>query len=228
MDDETSLVPVGASSRKLNNTAIVSGRGKVLAIAKAQAASGAYVPHIGIDEVLRLCKAVVSLSRPKYRERNQLMIQTLFDACLRVSELLSLRPQDIIQSNHGWYLRIWSQKMRRWETCSLSPSLVAKLQSYAYRYQVSPDARLFQVNRTRVFQIIDKAFDEAGVAKPGGVGAVHLLRHSGALARLQDTRNPQAVQEQLRHSTMRMTLRYMKTLAHDEALAIQSQVDFNW
>lgn len=228
MVEETSLVPTTPVVGILNNTAVVSGKGGAMAIARAQAASGTYIPHIGIDEVWRLCKAVESSSRPKYKERNQLMVQTLFDGCLRVSELLTLKPQDMVQGDYGWYLRIWSQKMKRWETCSISATLIAKLQSYAYRHQLLPDQKLFPVNRTRVFQIIDKAFDVAGVAKPGGVGAVHILRHSGALERLQKTRNPQAVQEQLRHTTMRMTLRYMKTLAHDEALAIQSQVDFGW
>lgn len=208
---------------KLNNSAASS-----VAIARGQAASATYIPHIGMDEVWRLCKAAEASSRPKYRERNQLIIQTLFDGCLRVSELLAVRPQDMIQTEHGWCLRLWSQKVRRWETCSVSATLAAKLQSYAYRQGIAPAQRLFPVNRTRVFQVIDKAFNVAGIAKPGGVGAVHILRHSGALERLHRTRNPQAVQEQLRHTTMRMTLRYMRTLAHDEALAIQSQVDLGW
>lgn len=91
-----------------------------------------------------------------------------------------------------------------------------------------PNDKLFPINRTRVFQIINEAFEVAGITKPDGVGTVHIMRHSGALERLQKTKNPQAVQEQLRHTSLRMTLRYMKTLAHDEALAIQSQVDFDW
>jgi integrase len=228
MVEETSLVSTTVAVEKLNNTAITSGKNRVVAIARAQAASDTYTPHISLEEVWRLCQAVESLSRPKFKERNQLIIQTLFDGCLRVSELLALRPQDIVQTSYGWQLRVWSQKMKRWETCSVSATLVAKLESYAYRQQLSPDQKLFPINRSRVFQIIDKAFDTAGIAKPGGVGTVHILRHSGALERLQKTRNPQAVQEQLRHTTMRMTLRYMKTLAHDEALAIQSQVDLGW
>ncbi len=46
------------------------------------------------------------------------------------------------------------------------------------------------------------------VAGPPHVGAVHVLRHSGALERLKDTGNPQALQEQLGHTTAEMTLRY--------------------
>jgi cytochrome P450 len=55
-----------------------------------------------------------------------------------------------------------------------------------------------------------------------------VLRHSGALERLRATGNPRAVQEQLRYSTALMTMRYLKTLTVDEAIAIQEGVDFKW
>ncbi len=75
---------------------------------------------------------------------------------------------------------------------------------------------------------IAKAMREAGIVKPERVGAVHVLRHSGALERLRATGNPRAVQEHLRHSTAQMTLRYLKTLSAEEALRIQQEVDFGW
>lgn len=64
--------------------------------------------------------------------------------------------------------------------------------------------------------------------KPPHVGAVHVLRHSGALERLKDTENLQALQDQLGHSTAKMTLRYMKTLTAEESVRINQQVDFRW
>jgi len=228
MGEDISLVVGPSVPAILNKSVQQSGYGRAAAIVRAQASTGNYVPHIGMEEVQRLCRAVESSSRPKFKERNVLMIQTLFDSCIRVSELLTLRPQDIGQADYGWHLRLWSSKVDRWETCSISATLAAKLQSYAYRQQIVPGSKLFPVNRTRVFQIIDGAFKMAGLAKPDGVGTVHIMRHSGALERLQRTKNPQAVQEQLRHKSIRMTLRYMKTLAHEEAIAIQDQVDLQW
>lgn len=228
MTEDISLAPLKGQPIKLNKSSKPLVYGRAMAIAKGEALSRGYVPHVGLNEVHELCQAVQSFSRPKYRERNTLMVQTLFDGCLRVSELLVLRPEDIVQTDYGWQLRLWNSKGDRWETCAISPTLAARLQSYAYRNKVAPTDRLFPVTRTRVFQILDRAFDVAGITKPDGVGTVHIMRHSGALERLQKTKNPQAVQEQLRHATLRMTLRYMKTLAHDEALAIQSQVDYNW
>ncbi len=66
----------------------------------------------------------------------------------------------------------------------------------------------------------------AGVVKPDGVGTIHVLRHSGTLERLRVTRIPKAIQDQLRLSSARMTLRYMKTLVTEESLATNQAVDF--
>jgi integrase len=66
---------------------------------------------------------------------------------------------------------------------------------------------------------VDRAFEKAGIRKPEHVGTVHVLRHSGAIARLAATGNPKAVQDQLRHKEAQMTLRYLKTLSSLESLA---------
>jgi len=221
---DTGLVPISADIEKLNKT------GRQLAIRKAVAAAATerYVPHISLDDIQRLCQIAAGSGRPSVRERNVLIIQALFDSCLRVSELLALRPKDIELVYNAYYIRVWTEKRKRYDTCSISSAMAAKLQSYAYRHKIEPDERLFKINRSRVFQIIAAAFKKAGIVKPDGVGTVHILRHSGALYRLRHTQSPPALQEQLRHSSMAMTLRYMRTLGHDEAMAIQSEVNYDW
>ena len=110
---------------------------------------------------------------------------------------------------------------------AISASLAARLQSYAYRHVVSPDERFFPISPARAWQIVDRAFKLSGIRKPDHVGT-HVLRHSGAIARLAATGNPKAVQDQLRHIDAKMTLRYLKTLSSMESLRIQQTVDFNW
>ena len=105
---------------------------------------------------------------------------------------------------------------------------MAKLHSYAYRFKIVPASRLFPITPARVWQIVDRAFDVAEIRKPDHVGTVHVLRHSGAIARLAATGNPKSVQDQLRHKQARMTLRYLKTLSPIESLRIQQEVDFRW
>ena len=163
----------------------------------------------------------------RHRERDKLLVQTLFDGCLRVSEALRLRPRDIKQDAGGWRVEVFG-KGGRPGVAAISPSLAAQLQAYAYRHSVKLQDRLFPITRTRAFQIVERAMTLAGVHKPEHVGAVHVLRHSGAIERLRLTGNPRAVQEQLRHQTARMTLRYFKTLQAEEALQINKGVDFGW
>jgi len=212
-----------ASARKLNKSS------QQLAIRRASELTPSYVPHLSFNEVRQLAEAAAGLpKRQQMRERNRLLVQALFDSCLRVSELLRVAPQDIVQFDTGWGLRVFTAKRRTWDTVAISASLAAQLQAYAYRHGISPGQPIFEVNASRVFQIIKEAFDRAGLVKPRGVGTVHVLRHSGAIERLRQTGNPQSVQEQLRHSSFRMTMRYFKTLSHEESVRIQQEVDFQW
>lgn len=198
---------------------------QVLAIQRAGELAADYVPHWGIDEIKALAGEA---SKTRHGERNKLLVLTLFDACLRISEALALAPKDIEYTGGGWRLRVFGEKGSGRTVVALSPSLAAQLQSFAYRQQIAPEQRLFPISRIRAYQIISKASTEAGLVRPPNVGAIHILRHSGAIERLRRTGNPKAVQDQLRHKSALMTLRYMKTLSHDESLQIQQEVDFNW
>ena len=213
------LVPVPSRLPRLNKSA------QTQAIARARAYEGGYVPHLGMAEVVAVAEAAASFGR--HRDRDRLLVETIFDGCLRVSEGLRLRPRDIRQDPNGWRVEILG-KGNKPGVAAISPSLAAQLQAYAYRRGLTLEDRLFPITRTRAFQVIEAAMARAGVPKPDHVGAVHVLRHSGAIERLRLTGNPRAVQEQLRHQTARMTLRYFKTLQAEEALRIQQEVDFGW
>ena len=74
-------------------------------------------------------------------------------------------------------------------------------------------------------QVVERAAEAVGLVKPDGVGLVHLLRHSGAIARLRATGDPRSVQAQLGHSSPEMTMRYWRTVTVDEGIAVQASVD---
>lgn len=200
--------------QKLNKT------NKALAIRRGQGYAADYVGHITLEDV----RSIINIIK---KDRDKLLVSLIYDGCLRVSEAISIRPQDIVQSTDGWQIRV-TGKGSKYSAVAVSASLVAQLQAYAYREMIPPDTNIFSINRTRVFQIIQKAMEDAGIVKPEHVGAVHVLRHSGALERLRRTGNPKAVQDQLRHASAAMTLRYMKTLAHEESLKIQQGIDLQW
>jgi len=115
---------------------------------------------------------------------------------------------------------------------AITATIAAELQSYCYWYKISETERIFPVSRSYAFRIIAAAFDRAGIPRPHRdiekVDAVHILRHSGAIERLKQSGNLKAVQDQLRHKSTLMTMRYLKTLSADESLRIQQAVEFQW
>jgi integrase len=193
------------------------------AIVRRAGVEGGPVPHLGLEEVRRLMAAARGASR-RHGERDMLLIGTLFDGCLRVSEALGLRPADILHDGEGFVLRV-RRKRGRWGQVAVSPSMAAMLLGYSARAGVGGNERIFPITRQHAHRIVARAFRIAGVQKPRGVGAVHVLRHSGALERLRRTGNPRAVQLHLGHTSAAMTLRYLRTLAETEALRIQQSVD---
>lgn len=209
----TDIVPV--TPGKLINS------DKALAIRRGQAAgAGGFIQHISFEDV----RAMVRECRG---ERDRLLIRFLFESCCRVTEAISVRPADMVNDADGWQVRVLGKGAKR-RAVAISAGIAAELQAYAYRSGIQRDKPLFPVTRTRVFQIVTAAMNAAGVAKPDGVGAVHVLRHSGALHRLAVTGHPKALQDQLGHSQATMTIRYMKTLQQEESLKIQQGVSFDW
>ena len=76
-------------------------------------------------------------------------------------------------------------------------ALGESLQAYAFRHQVANGERFFAFNRFRGYQIVTKAAATAGLEKRV---YPHLLRHSDAIERLRQTRNPKALQDHLGHA----------------------------
>lgn len=198
------------------------------AILRAQAGLATIVPHLTLEDVQRVAAAALGAAHsPRRGQRDALLILTMFDACLRVSAALQLTPASLQNTPTGW-LCSFIAKGGKYGQAAISPSLVSQLMSYAYTVDLDRSAAFWPVNRHQAFQIVKRAFDLAAVIKPPGVGHNHILRHSGAIARLAATGNPKAVQDQLGHVTAAMTLRYLKTLSAQESMEIQKGVDFGW
>ncbi len=189
--------------------------------------AGDVVPHLSFGMVQLLAAAARTEARKGKGERDELLIQTLFDGMFRVSEGLSLFPKRIEKDDHGWSARIVGKGNKN-RVVALSPTLANRLLTYAYQFGIGREERFFPITRVRAWQIVDRAFAAAGVQKPDGVGSVHVLRHSGSIERLDRTRNPKAVQDQGGWQDSGMMLKYMKTLSAKESLDIQKQVDMPW
>jgi integrase len=197
-------------------------------IQRSEAGAAGYVCHLSGGEVKLL--AIVAGKKKLHGDRDSLLIKTIFDGALRISEALALRPCDVQQTPDGWLVHILGKGAGgKPGTAAISAGTAAELQAFCYRHKISETSLIFNVSRSQSFRVIQAAYDKAGIRQPcqvrDHVGCLHALRHSGAIARLAISGNPRAVQEQLRHRSAQMTLRYLKTVGHDEAMRIQQNVD---
>jgi len=193
-------LPVPVTALKRNKTH------QVAAIRRNEAGSADYVVHLNLDQVRQLAEAA---RQSRHGERDKLLVQLLFDGCLRCSEAIGIRPCDMAQNYAGWSIKVRG-KGNKTALVAISPTLAAQLQAYAYRSKLHETDRLFPITRSQAFRIVTTAFDRGGLTRPrretDRVGAVHILRHSGAIERLRQTGNPKATQDQLRHKSALMTM----------------------
>jgi len=156
------------------------------------------------------------------KERDRLLITLLFQTGVRISEALALTPAAIRNFEGKPAMEIIG-KGKKLRMVALPVNLKEKLESYAYRVKIEPRMRLFDINRSRAWQILNEVREAAGIEKRV---FPHLLRHSDAIIRLRKTGNPKALQYHLRHNSPAMTLRYLSTLTQEDALRVQQEVRF--
>jgi integrase/recombinase XerD len=155
--------------------------------------------------------------------RDELLILTLFQTGMRISEALSLTPRKIESHADGAALSMVG-KGGDARLVACPPSLAHRLKSFALDRKLGLEDRIFRINRKRAWQIIKEISERAGITKRV---YPHIFRHSGAIERLRQTGNPGALQIHLGHASPFMTMRYLSTLTAEEALRIQQQVTFD-
>lgn len=185
----------------------------------AIAKSSRIVPYLVPGEVRLLSDEA---KKGRCGERDGLLVNLLFQTGLRISEALSLTPSSIQRFEGKPVLSIIG-KGRKPRLISCPQSLADKLKSYAYERKIEPSERLFPIRRSRAWQIIKKASQDAGFTKRV---YPHLFRHSDAIERLRQTGNPKALQLHLGHSSTVMTMRYLSTLTQEDSLRVNQEVRF--
>ncbi len=198
---------------KLPNTALVARNSRLARTTKP-------LTYLTPEEVRQLEQA--ALKSPRKGERDALLLRVLFQTGLRISEALSLTPAhlEIFEGRPSFRIVGKGNKPRR-VACPIT--LGESLQAYAFRHQLANGERFFAFNRFRGYQIVTKAAATAGLEKRV---YPHLLRHSDAIERLRQTKNPKALQDHLGHASPLMTLRYLSTLQQEDSLRIQQDVEF--
>lgn len=177
------------------------------------------VSFITEAEVYRIADVARSM---RSGERNELLILTMFQAALRVTEAIKLRVMDKAKVDNRHILLVQG-KGNKPRFVAIPEKLSYHLGNYALEHGLKPEDRFFNITRTRAWQIIKECADRAGIDRRI---YCHLLRHGGAIARLKRTGNPKSLQIHLGHSDMKMTMRYLATMQTIESLDTESQVEF--
>jgi len=193
----------------------------VIAKAGSLTKAGSTVSYLTQDEISLICRKA---QEGRNGERNSLLVLTLFQTGLRISEALSLTPGNITSYNGIPVVCVRKGKGGKDRKVFLPESLFHRLKSFAFDEKLGVKDRVFDINRKMAWLIVKTATKRAGIGKNT---YPHLLRHSDAIYRLKQNGNPKALQHHLGHNTLFMTMRYLSTLQEEESLKIESGVKFD-
>jgi site-specific recombinase XerD len=140
--------------------------------------------------------------------RDRTLLQVTYNAGLRASEVIHLQIAHI--DSRRMCLRVAQGKRQKDREALLSPQLLQDLRAYWRVYR--PDPWLFPgrdgaqpLARKTAYLIFQRAKDQAGITKPGGL---HLLRHAFATHLLEAGVDLHTIQRLMGHTSIQTTLRY--------------------
>ncbi len=147
--------------------------------------------------------------------RDRMMLITAYSAGLRVSELISLKPEHI-ESNRK-LIRVEQGKGNKDRYTLLSDKLIKDLKVYWKRYH--PKEYLFYpqgnphkpLTKNRAWKIFNAAKKKAGLKRGRGI---HSLRHSFATHLLEDGVDLYSIKTFLGHSSISTTMIYLRLTAN--------------
>lgn len=167
-----------------------------------------------VDEVDRI-EAAIDLSKPE-GHRNKAIIEVLFSCGLRVSELCSMKLQDLYLDEG--FIRVEGKGSKQ-RLVPISDSAVKELKlwfidrnaleiKHGYEDYVFISRFRKNMSRITVFHIIKELVELAGIQK---TVSPHTLRHSFATSLLEGGANLRAIQAMLGHESIGTTQIYLHT-----------------
>lgn len=177
-------------------------------------------------EVLRIIRAVPQVSR--HPERDALLINVGWETGGRISEVLGLVPERILETSIVLVNLKQPHKNGKLPTkiVEVSDVLCDWIRKYCKKEDIrmghwlfwAPRQRAEQLSRFRVQEMLTRASEAAGVFRMGKANprtggrykgiSFHVLRHSYATFLLKKTGNIRMVQQQLGHANITSTQKY--------------------
>lgn len=162
--------------------------------------------YLTLDESKRLLESIQD--GKLHSERNYCMIAILLNHGLRVSELLNLKIEDIINNER---IRIVGKGNK--ERFIYLNDITRKAIIDYIEYEGIIEGKLFEISDVQVNNVIKEYCKIAKIDKPI---TAHKLRHTSATINLKQTKNLRYVQEILGHSNISTTQIYTHILDEDK------------
>lgn len=173
---------------------------------------GEHLPEVLSTEEIDRMEAAIDLSKWE-GQRNKAIIELLFSCGLRVSELVSLKFNDIFEREK--FLRIIGKGDKE-RLVPISDSALHEIKLWLYDrnlMKIKPgeqdyvflNRRGAHLTRTMILIMIKRTAEEAGITK---TVSPHTLRHSFATELLKGGADLRAIQEMLGHENIKTTQIY--------------------
>ncbi len=169
--------------------------------------------YLTFDELERMFQTEARNAPPKVVDRNLLLFSLFTDLCLRVSEVINLKLEDVrLDAQEIWVTR----KRSKVDKIPLNDDIVNKfLNWYEMRPEYKGNESMYvflsshgsQLTPRQVHYIISQALSRAGIVKRKR--GPHLLRHSGASLKARSGENLIMIQYLLGHENLNTTRRYL-------------------
>jgi integrase/recombinase XerD len=170
------------------------------------------------DEVKRLFEAIIN-------EKHRLMIEIMYSAGLRVSELVNLKVRDLaIDKGYGF---VRAGKGNKDRLFILSYKLKDKIKELISNEKLESEGLLFNSNRNKKYHIkslqliVKKAVKKSGIEERV---SCHTLRHSFATHLIENGYDVSQVQSLLGHKSPETTMVYVH-MASPNMINIKSPID---
>ena len=167
------------------------------------------------DEINNLLKVAKDHSKKSFKQfRDYVLLHMLIDGMLRITEALTLHPQDIDHVNKTIIIQSGNAKSRKARLIPLSNKtyrLIVQLIEENQSFEGEVDDLVFlslsgrMLNKNNVLRDIRKYAVKAGITKRF---YLHLLRHSSATHYLSSSGDIESLRKILGHSDLRTVLIY--------------------
>ncbi len=158
---------------------------------------------LSVDEAQRLM-SVGAGSKPalpqKYTLRDTAILETFYSTGIRISELVSLKKEDV--DFHAGLIRVFG-KGRKERIVPIGEKAMTVLKEYLQVFPSVSDS-IFSLTTRTIHRIVKKYMSQ--IDRPSF--SPHTLRHTFATHVLEGGANLRAVQEMLGHTTLSTTQRY--------------------